>query len=233
VGGSQHHSPGPNIQRGWQIMNLTLPYCIAIADRGPIWRSAVRQIILEIPGIEIVGETGSHQELFHLLGSKKLDLIILDIPDFFDEIQKIKTFYPSIKILVLSINHSLQSTHDALSAGVDGYLLKSDTDTELIAAIKKLRLDGSYISSSVYNHFMEIVKIVSYKESQFSGLSVREKQIIALIVEGGSSKEIAEQLSISHRTVHCHRANIIKKLGLKRTNDLIKLWLIEDHRIQN
>ena len=215
-------------------MNLTLPYCIAIANRGAIWRSAVRKIILEIPGIEIVGETGSHQELFHLLGSKKLDLIILDIPDFFDEIQKIKTFYPSIKILVLSINHSLQSTHDALSAGVDGYLLKSDTDTELIAAIKKLRLDERYISPTLYHSFIQIVnKNVRYREGQFNGLSVREKQIIALIVEGGSSKEIAEHLSISHRTVHCHRANILRKLGLKKTTDLIKLWLIEDHRIQN
>jgi DNA-binding NarL/FixJ family response regulator len=133
---------------------------------------------------------------------------------------------------VLSINHGLQSTHDALSAGVDGYLLKSDTDTELIAAIENLRLNERYISSSLYNHFMGIVdKKISYKEGQFSGLSVREKQIIALIVEGGSSKEIAEQLSISHRTVHCHRANILRKLGLKKTNDLIKLWLIEDCRI--
>lgn len=211
-----------------------LLYCIVIADRHSMFRSAVKKILDENREIVVVGETGSPEELYDLLRQKSPDLIIINTPDFFDHIDTIKRSYPHIKILVLTIDRDLKSIHDALTAGADGYLLKSDTENELFSAIEFLRNDNSYISPLLAaDYFGKIAKGL-YKRGLSEDLTVREKEIVKLIIEGKSNKEIGKLLFISPKTVQHHRARIMRKLNLKRTADLVKYVVaVGDSIIQN
>jgi RNA polymerase sigma factor (sigma-70 family) len=155
-------------------------------------------------------------------------MIILDIsmPKIrgIEAIHEIKTINPNVKILVLTEHKDSEYFRQAMSAGADGYLLKEDGDTELFSAIEKIRHGKVYISP----HLSEVLKDDwlrmqrgQYKRS-FEHLTNREREVLKLVAEGMSSKEIASLLCISTRTVESHRANIMEKLKLKKTTELVK-----------
>jgi DNA-binding NarL/FixJ family response regulator len=138
---------------------------------------------------------------------------------------EIKMLYPGIKILILSMHKSLQYLHHALSAGVDGYLLKEDAPRELLSAIATIRDKNTYISPLIQKELTnEIAQ--AYQTGQmtvpFEPLTVREREVLKLIAEEKSNQEIAELLSISIATVKHHRAAIKKKLDIRKTAGLVK-----------
>jgi DNA-binding NarL/FixJ family response regulator len=144
-------------------------------------------------------------------------------------INEAKRLYPGIKILMITMHKSEQYFLCAMSAGADGYLLKEDSDTELLHAIDIVMNGEIYISPHLAEEFSDEV-IRAYREKGVfpcETLTNREIEVLKLVAEGLTSKEIAELLSISIRTVEHHRANLLKKLNLKNTADLIK------HAIQN
>jgi DNA-binding NarL/FixJ family response regulator len=141
--------------------------------------------------------------------------------------REIKILDPGIKVLILSMHKDREYLYHALTAGAEGYLLKEDADGELISAIETLRQGGTFISPLLSTQMADI-----FVEKFRAGgdpwtapdelLTVREREIIKLIAEGKSSKEIGGLLFISSRTVQHHRANLMKKLNIKKTADLIK-----------
>jgi DNA-binding NarL/FixJ family response regulator len=142
-----------------------------------------------------------------------------------EAVHEIRAIRPSVKILILTMHDSREYLHQSITAGADGFLLKDDADKELFSAIQRIREGKNYISP----RFSEDVTVdwarirrgdLSSTESE--PLTIREREVVKLIAEGKSSKEIGDLLFISGRTVERHRANIMEKLSLKKTVDLVK-----------
>ena len=206
-------------------------YRIILADDHSLLRHGIRQILEKKEGLKVVGEASDGLELLKLLAKIDApDLILLDIamPNLrgIEAAIEIKMVYPGVKILILSMHRSLQYLHHALSAGVDGYLLKEDAPKELHSAIEAIRRGDTYISPLIQR---ELAKDIahSYKTGRsgaapFEPLTVREREVLKLIAEEKSNQEIADLLHISLTTVKHHRAAIKRKLDIRKTAGLVK-----------
>ena len=199
-----------------------------LADDHVLIRQGLKKLIEENKSLEVVAEAGDGLELLDVLDTLVPDLIILDIsmPQLrgIEVINEAKRLCPKVKILMITMHKSEQYFLCAMSAGADGYLLN-----ELLTAIERVMHEDLYISPHLMEEFSDDL-IRSYREKGIfpcETLTNREIEVLKLVAEGLTSKEIAELLSISIRTVEHHRANLLKKLNLKNTADLIK------HAIQN
>jgi len=176
--------------------------------------------------LEVVGEAGDGLELLNLLTLSKLapDLVILDIsmPNLrgIEVIPEIKVIHPNMKILIVTMHKDKEYLYQALAAGAQGYFLKKDTDAELFVAIEKIRKGGIYVSPYLSEGIDDWGQI--QQGFRKSILTPRERTILKLIAEAKSNKEIGDLLSISVHTAERHRANIMSKLNLKKTADLVK-----------
>lgn len=203
------------------------PYHIIIADDHALFRRGLKGLLEEEAGLKVVGEAGDGLELINLLKSNKYHphLVILDIsmPHLWgiEAIHEIKTLHPKVKILIVTMHKDKEYLYEALTAGVDGYFLKMDAHSELFAAIDKIRKGKMYVSPHLSEKLEDgWAKIRRGFDKPV--LTNREKQVLKLIAEGHSNKEIAGVLFISVHTVERHRANIMQKLNLKKTADLVK-----------
>jgi DNA-binding NarL/FixJ family response regulator len=202
-------------------------YRIILADDHAMFRLGVRRIIEEIAGLEVIGEAADGLELLGLLKKMTPDMIILDIsmPHIrgLEATVEIKKDHPQIKILVLTMHKEF--LHQGISAGADGYLLKDDTDAELVDAIAQIRQGKIYLSPTVSGYAYGLLSRGPSSLATPDPLTIRETQILKLVAEGKPSHEIADLFTISVRTVQNHRANIMKKLKLKKNAELVKYAL--------
>jgi len=206
-------------------------YKIVLADDHVMFRRGVKKIIQGMAEVEVVGEAGDGLELLELLKKNIPHMVILDIsmPNLrgLEATREIKAIHPEVKILILTMHKDKEYLYHAFSAGAEGFLLKEDADTELHAAIEKLKKGGTYISPLLSSQLTDLLMErsrygVGQPLAPREPLTTREREIIKLIAEGKSSKEIGELLFISNRTVQHHRANIQRKLNIKKTADLVK-----------
>jgi len=206
------------------------PYRIVLADDHPLLREAIKKSIEEIPDFQVVGEAGDGLELLELLEKLVPDLILLDISmPRFNGLQaagSIKKSYPKVKILILTMIKSRESIQRALQIGVNGYLLKENAFSDLIAAIRTIQKGKTYLSPLITD---QIAQVMVDKGNLKSPLTKREVEVLELLSEGKSSQEIAKLLFISIYTVNCHRSNIKKKLNLRKTADLVKYAIQKEH----
>jgi DNA-binding NarL/FixJ family response regulator len=210
---------------------MTATFSILLADDHVMFRRGVRRIIQSIGDVEVVGEASDGLELLQLLKKTTPNLIILDIsmPNLrgLEATREIKIINPEVKVLILTMHKDKEYLYHAFSAGAEGYLLKEDADSELIAAIDALRKGGTYVSPLLSLQLTDLFMQKSRPATEQRAnpgelLTTREREIIKLIAEGKSSKEVAALLFISSRTVQHHRANIMRKLNIKKTADLVK-----------
>jgi len=206
------------------------PYRIIIADDHALFRQGLKRILEDIPGTEVIGEAKDGLELLKVLQGSGAQMVILDIsmPNLrgLEAIHEIKAKDPRLKVLMLTMHKDKAYFYQAISEGADGYLLKEDADAELYSAIEKIRQDKIYISPFLSDAFAEELADRGLKDFKTLGegdaLTAREREILKLIAEGRSNKEIGDLLFISARTVERHRANIMDKLKLKNTAELVK-----------
>ena len=206
-------------------------YRIVLADDHQMFRRGVKRIIQENPELEVVGEASDGLQLLEIVKQSPPDMVIVDVsmPNLrgLEATREIKMTHPQVKVIILTMHKDKEYLYHALSAGAEGYLLKEDADVELFAAINAIRQGGSYISPLLAPQLTDIFlerQRPGEGEGKFSTeiLTIREREIIKLIAEGKSSRDIASLLYISSRTVQHHRANLMKKLNLKKTADLVK-----------
>jgi DNA-binding NarL/FixJ family response regulator len=211
-------------------------YHILLADDHVLLRQGLRNIIEKVGALKIVGEAGDGLELLRLLKKLTPHLIILDIsmPHLrgLEAVREIRAGHPAVKVLMLTMHKDKEYLHEAISAGAHGYLLKEDADTELYSAIKTIREGKLYLSPFFSKGLTEDWAQNLRGEQTLSSeeaLTTREREILKLIAEGRSSKEIAELLFISPRTVERHRANMMEKLNLRKTADLVRYALKKEY----
>jgi DNA-binding NarL/FixJ family response regulator len=204
-------------------------YSILLADDHVMFRQGMKRILEGVADLEVVGEVGDGLKLLERLKKSSPDMVILDIsmPNLrgIEATKEIKTANSEVKVLILTMHKDKEYLYHAISAGADGYLLKEDADTELFSAIETIRRGGNYISPLLSVELADDLAQTYHGaglKAPFEPLTTREREVLKLIAEGKSNKEVANLLFISIRTVQHHRANIRKKLNIKKTADLVR-----------
>jgi DNA-binding NarL/FixJ family response regulator len=204
------------------------PYRIIIADDHCLIRQGIKSIISQDGEMEVVAEAGDGRELFTRLADQVPDMVILDISmprmNGIEAVAEVREHYPSVRILILTMHSNAQYFYHVISAGAHGYLLKDDSDTELLTAIRTVQQDKTYVSPQLVEEVTgEMVSAFrDNKELPIVHLTDREKQVLQLVVKGHTSKQIAEVLCLSPRTIDHHRAKLLKKFKMRNTVDLVK-----------
>jgi two-component system response regulator NreC len=202
---------------------------VLIADDHTIVRSGVRLLLQAEPDIEVVGEALNGAEAVALAETLRPDAILMDVampPDIngLEATRQIKARFPAINILVLTMHRSEEYFFEALKAGASGYVLKSADTNDLVHALRIVARGEVFLYPAMAKQLLQGYLHLAH-EADAPGqptLTAREKEILRLLAEGYSNKEIAERLVISPSTVHSHHANLMKKLNLESRHDLIQ-----------
>jgi len=203
------------------------PYRIIIADDHSLIRQGIKGIIAKDPTLQIIAEAGNGAELLDLLRQEPPNMVIVDITmpqmNGIEAMAHIRKSFPGISILVLTMHSSRQYFCNAIAAGAHGYLMKDDSDAELLIAIKTIRAGKSYISPQLSLEMASEMMTGMHDKGRldFVALSKREKQVLRLVVQGCSSKRIAKLLVLSPRTVDHYRSSLLKKYKMRNTADLV------------
>jgi len=202
---------------------------ILLADDHKVVRQGTRALLSTVPEWEIVGEADNGRDAVSLTSELKPDIVILDIgmPELngLDATRQIKKKLPDTEVLIFTGQETEELVHDVFDSGARSYIMKTDAADHLIDALKALsehkHFFTSRISEIVFARYIQGKKTVEGAPEK-SRITDREREIVQLLGEGKSSKEIAIILGISVRTVETHRAAIMKKLGLKSFSALIR-----------
>jgi DNA-binding NarL/FixJ family response regulator len=208
-------------------MPIPLVTRILIADDHAIVRSGLKRVLDAKPDMEVVAEAEDGAEAVEKALKEDVDLAILDVSmprmtgiQAADELHKRK---PDLKTLMLSMHDSEQFLFEALKAGASGYVLKSGADTDIVDAVRAAMRGDSYLyPSAVTTLVRDYVDRGGRGEEQFDVLTPRELEVLKLIAEANTSKEIADKLFISIKTVDRHRQNILEKLGMRDRVELTR-----------
>lgn len=196
---------------------------VLIADDHAVVRRGIRQILSEEPEVNVLGEASNSDEIMAQLYDHDWDLIILDITmpgkNGLDVLIEIKRKRPEIKVLILSMHPEEEIALRALKTGASGYLNKDSVPGELIRAIRKVNGGGKYISSSLAESLaFNIEKDAGIPRYEL--LSEREFQVMCLIASGNTLSQIADELSLSVKTISTYRTRILDKLHMKSNVEL-------------
>jgi len=200
---------------------------IIIADDHPIFRGGLRQIISADESIEIIGEADNGEKALEIIQELKPDIAVLDIDmpkkTGLDVLRELKD--SSTKIIFLTMYAEEDIFDEAMDFGIKGYVLKDSAVNDIIECILSVNEDNYYISPNVSNLLVNRrnkSKNLIKKNPELGNLTKTERNILRFISENKTSKEIAEVLFLSHRTVENHRTNISNKLNLKGSHSLLK-----------
>jgi len=205
------------------------PLRILIVDDHAVVRRGVRSLLESQAGWEIAGEAATGREAVDLARRLKPDIVVMDLslPELngLDATRQILKESPRSEILVLTMHHSEELARNVLQAGARGYVLKSDADQNLIAAIESRREHKPFLTSTVTEFVLD--DYTRRAESHdgagaHAAMTAREREIVQLLAEGRSNKEAASVLGISVKTIEAHRANIMRKLHLRSVSDLVR-----------
>ena len=202
-----------------------------IVDDHPLFREGLKSIISRNSDLEIVGETGTGQEALRLAEKFKPDMVVMDItlPDIngIDLTRNIKELSPLTRILIVSVHSKIDYITAAFQAGATGYVVKDAPSGKILQALELVARGEYYLDASVS---FQVVKMLSEFPEQkakttdpvYSSLTTREQEIFRLLAEGVKIKDIAQQLYISPKTAENHKTNIMSKLNLHSTLDLLR-----------
>jgi DNA-binding NarL/FixJ family response regulator len=203
---------------------------ILIVDDHDLMRRGIKALLQSHAGWEVVGEAHTGREAVAKAEELKPDVAILDIsmPDLngIEAARRIRKSAPNTEVLILSVHYSDQLIRDILEAGVRGYIVKSDSDRDLVIAVETLANHKPFFTPRatevILSNFNGARPGNDLPESVRDRLTSREREIVQLLAEGKSSKEVASSLGISVKTAETHRANIMRKLQLHTVTDLVR-----------
>jgi DNA-binding NarL/FixJ family response regulator len=206
------------------------PVRILIADDYPLLRRGAKQLLETQPGWEVVGEATSGREAVEKAKRLEPDVVIIDLtmPDLngIEATRQILNIVPETEVLVLTLHDSERMIRQALDAGARGYVLKSEAETSLIEAVDAVKQGKAFFAGEAGAFLLEVYRRAGLKTQQQDELrekiTHREREIIQLVAEGRSNKEIAARLSLSLHTVVTHRSNAMRKLGLHSATELVR-----------
>ncbi|HEX9757437.1 MAG TPA: response regulator transcription factor [Nitrospiria bacterium] len=207
---------------------------IFLADDQVLLRDGIRAIFDCQPGYEVVGDAGNGVEAIEKIRAENPDVLIIDIRlpglNSFQVINQIHQEFPNLKLLVLTIYSQEEYICQAKKEGASGFLNKNSPSSELIRAVKIISRGDSYFSPSLPGDLKEEIlgDLGSRKEKKIGiPLTEREQEVLLLIAEGLTNKEIAKKLTLSVKTIDNHRSNLMMKLGIHETAGLVQFAVLQ------
>jgi len=203
---------------------------LLVVDDHAVVRRGVRALLQSQPGWEICGEATNGEEAVRKAADLKPDIVVLDISlpglNGLEATSRILKESPESEVLILTMHHSEELAQQVIKAGARGYVLKSDADQSLIAAVDKLRHHQTFFTSRVAEFVLDSglrgENTRHAVEDPSRRMTSRERQIVQLVAEARSTKEVASQLGISVKTVEAHRTNVMRKLHLHSVSELVR-----------
>ena len=203
---------------------------ILVADDHDIIRRGLKQLLASRPGWEVCGEAKTGREAVALVEQLKPDVVVMDVsmPDLngLEAARQIHKSFPKIGILILTLHFSDQLLFDIVEAGARAYIMKSDADRDLVSAVEALANQRTFFTSRaadiLLNGFSGQNSVVDPQSRVRNRLTSREREIVQLLAEGKSSKEVAVALGISVKTAETHRANIMRKLEMHSVSEVVR-----------
>jgi DNA-binding NarL/FixJ family response regulator len=206
------------------------PLRLLVVDDHAVVRRGVRALLESRPGWEVCGEAVDGQEAVRKAAELKPDIVVLDISlpgmNGLEATSRILEESPESEVLILTMHHSEELAQQVIKAGARGYVLKSDADQNLVAAVDKLSLHQTFFTSRVAEFVLDSgqrnEKAKRAVEDPSRRMTSRERQIVQLVAEARSTKEVASHLGISVKTVEAHRTNVMRKLRLRSVSELVR-----------
>jgi two-component system response regulator NreC len=200
---------------------------VLLADDHTIIREGLRSLLENSEIIDVIGEAEDGREAIRRVEQLHPDVIVMDItmPDLngLEATRQIKHRFPEVKVLILTVHTVEEYIAQILRAGASGYVVKRAAIRELVAAIQAVHQGNTFlspvISKTVIDGYLKQSQTAGEADS-YASLTEREREVLQLIAEGRSSREIAERLVVAENTVRTHRANLMSKLGLHNTAEL-------------
>lgn len=199
---------------------------ILIADDHWVIRAGLRALLNSTPNVEVVGEAGDGYEVLEKLDTLQPDIILMDLSmpnlDGIETTRQVMKKAPSIKILILTIHEDEGLLKEAIKSGAVGYIVKRAAESELNTAIRAIQQGNMYVHPALTRALMrDISPVTEPTMIPLEELTPREIDVLRLLARGYTNRQIAEELSISPRTVEGHRANLSNKLGRSSRVDLV------------
>jgi len=205
---------------------------IVIADSQRLIREGLRKILEDIPEFEIVGEAANEREAVELVTAKRPDVVVIEgqLPRLsgIEAVRQIREINRVPACIVISTPQGPGHVRQALIAGASGFVPKDAAAGDLVDAVRTVRSGRSYLAPSVADHVVNALKSPGDGSSGPSGdLTIRQREVLQLIAEGLSTKEIASELGISLKTAQTHRANVMHRVGVHKASSLVRYAIRE------
>jgi DNA-binding NarL/FixJ family response regulator len=201
---------------------------ILVVDDHPIVRQGLALLINREPDMVVCGEAEEAMGALHVLASAHPDVLIVDIslngPDGLDLLKTIRTTHPALPVLILSMHDELIYAERALRAGANGYIMKQEATEKVLVAVRRILSGEIYVSDRIANKMLKhyITGAGTLRDSSIADLSDRELEVFRLIGEGHGTRQIAEELHLSIKTVESYQAHIKEKLSLRSARELMQ-----------
>jgi DNA-binding NarL/FixJ family response regulator len=212
------------------------PTRVLIADDHEVVRQGIRIIVQSSPNFEICGEASDGRQAVQLAAQLKPDIVVVDIGmphlNGLDATKQIVQHDHKTKVLVLTMHESEQIVREVLAAGARGYLLKSDAGRDLLSALEALASRKTFFTSKIAEIVLETyLKKRTPEEAPKDVLTSREREVVQLLAEGKSTKEVAVALGLSVKTAETHRSNLMRKLAIHSVSQLV-LYAVRNNIVQ-
>ncbi len=208
------------------MINLPSPIRVALVDDHSLVRDGIKALLSVMAPLEVVGEAENGADAIEMVGRCQPDLLLVDISlkdmNGLELTRLLRSQYPSLKVLVLSMYDNYEYVSESVRSGASGYVLKNAPSREIIAAIEAIASGGTFYSA-------EIAQRLIADKSTDNELTPRESQVLYKMAQGMNNKEMARDLDISVRTVETHRLSIRRKLNIDKPAALVKYAI--DHGI--
>jgi DNA-binding NarL/FixJ family response regulator len=203
---------------------------VLVADDHGIVREGLRRLLEAEHDLKVCGEAGDGREVLEQVAKHQPQVVVLDITmprlGGLETLERLRASNPQVKVILLSVHGDPPFIQSAISLGADGYVLKDGRAAEIVEAIRAVTKGGSYFSPAVAREIVEQLRAPKAKgDEPFSLLSGREREVLHLIAEGLSAKEVATELEISTKTVEAHRTSLMRKLGVRKATELVRYAL--------
>jgi DNA-binding NarL/FixJ family response regulator len=200
---------------------------VMLADDHSLFRAGVRVLLEAIEGVKIVGEARDGPEVLRMVAELTPDVVLLDVAlpqlNGIEVAERLVREAPGTRVLMLSMFANEEHVLRSLRAGAAGYLLKDSTVVELESALRSVAEGGSYLSPAVSGHVLAAyVRRVGQDVPPEPTLTPRQREVLQLIAEGHGTKEIADRLCLSTKTVETHRAQLMERLGIRDVAGLVR-----------
>lgn len=203
---------------------------ILIADDHGIVREGLKRLLEAEIDFEVCAEASDGREVLTEVERTHPDVVVLDItmPQLggLETLERLRAAHPDLKVVLLSVHGEAPMVHSAAALGVNGYVLKNGQATEVVSAVRAVTRGGSYFSPPVARELVEQIRTPRVDAPDpLAALSGREREVLKLIAEGFSAKEIGLRLTISAKTVEAHRTSLMRKLGARKATELVRVAL--------